>query len=52
MSTRSLEVETEGHLKDFIIIFVFIGCFAMFNVFSPDARILFARKIKGRARAE
>jgi hypothetical protein len=38
-----MEVEDERLLKDFVVIFVFLGCFVLFIV-SFNARFLFAKK--------
>jgi hypothetical protein len=38
-----LEVEDEGHLKNFVIIFVLLRCFVLFDI-SLNTRVLFAKK--------
>jgi hypothetical protein len=46
---HGLKVEDEGLLNDFIVIFVFFGCFVLFVV-SFNARALFAKKKIFRSR--
>jgi hypothetical protein len=36
---HGLEVEDEGHLKDFVILFILLRCFVLFD-FSFNSRIL------------
>jgi hypothetical protein len=47
---HGLEVEDEGHLKNFVVILFLLRCFVLFNFF--NTRVLFAKTPHDRIRTE